>query len=303
MEDLAPGLTCIDSLLGGIPRITATFLVHGPQPAVVDVGAQTSAGTMRAALTELGIGPDDLAWIVLTHIHLDHCGGTGDLARAFPRARVVVHGRGVRHLIDPERLIAGSHAVYGERAPLYGDLLPVAAERIDEAPDGHRVPVGPGRELVMIETPGHARHHMSVLDEATGSIMAGDALGVRLGEGGLYPMLPPSEVDLEAGDASLGRLEEVGAERLAVAHFDRVPEVGEAIATAREQLRRAGEAVLPAYRADPDRDAVAEALFGALPFDRLVTDPAARERWATLGWLDTNVDGLMGWAARRTKAE
>ena len=180
MHEVAPGITMIDTLLAGWPGVTAAYLVEGHRPAIVDPGARTSAPALRAALDARGLGPRDLAWIVLTHVHLDHCGSTGILAQAFPRARVVVHERGARHLAEPGRLVAGSAAVYGRRWSLYGLLDRTPEERIVAAADGHRVDVGAGRSLVMLATPGHARHHMSVLDEATGTVMAGDAVGVRM---------------------------------------------------------------------------------------------------------------------------
>src|SRR5205807_258546 len=103
----------VDTLLGGWERVTAGFLVEGTQPALVETGARTSVGTVQRALATAGLGPADLRWLVLTHIHLDHAGGVGDLARAFPAATVVVHERGARHLLDPTRLVDSAARVYG----------------------------------------------------------------------------------------------------------------------------------------------------------------------------------------------
>ncbi len=194
MQEIGGGIGMIDTLLGGIEGVTAAYLVPGERPALVETGARTSAPALRAGLARAGVGPDDLAWIVLTHIHLDHCGGTGIVAAAFPRATVVVHRRGARHLAEPGRLVAASAEVYGRRWALYGGLDRTPADRIVAAEDGHRVPVSPGRDLVLLETTGHARHHMAVHDEATGTVFAGDAAGARLGAGGLYPSLPPPDV-------------------------------------------------------------------------------------------------------------
>ena len=101
MEEIAPGVRMIDTLLAGWTGVTAAYLVTGDDPALVDTGARTSAQAVRDALAAAGIGRDDLRWIVLTHVHLDHCGATGILAHAYPRARVVVHVRGARHLAEP----------------------------------------------------------------------------------------------------------------------------------------------------------------------------------------------------------
>ena len=301
MQPIVPGLSLIDTLLRGAPGITGTVLVEGPQPAVVDVGPQTSSSVLLAALREAGLGPDDLAWIVLTHIHLDHCGATGAIAAAFPRARVVVHRRGARHLVDPARLITGSHAVYGIRAPLYGGLDPVPEDRIDVAPDGHRVPIGPGRDLVMVEAPGHARHQMAVLDEGTGTLMAADALGVQLPRAGLYPTLPPSDVDVEAGLATLARLSETAPSVVCVGHFGAVPDPDEAFGTSEEQWRRSGEAAESGWRRD-GLAGVSRALREWLPPEECIRDPDAIATLEWLGWIEANADGLAAWAEARAAA-
>ena len=292
MQEIAPGVAMIDTLLGGGAEITAVYLVRGGDgAAIVDTGARTSAPALRTALAEAGIRADDLRWIVLTHVHLDHCGATGILAHAFPRAQVVVHRRGARHLIDPARLLAGSAAVYGERWSLYGGLDRTAAERVEAVEDGHAVDLGGGRRLRMLETPGHARHHMSVLDEATGTVFAGDALGVRFPRTGLYPALPPPDIDPAAGDRSLGRLAELAPALLCLPHFGPVDDAAGAIAEARRQLALCAESAAGA----PDREEVARALEQRLPFAATVGDEAAVARWRRLGWAEDTIDGLLAW--------
>jgi glyoxylase-like metal-dependent hydrolase (beta-lactamase superfamily II) len=296
VQEIAPGITMIDTLLGDMEGMTAAYLVAGERPALVDTGARTSAAAVRAALAEAGLGAGDLAWIVLTHVHLDHCGGTGILAGAFPRATVVVHRRGARHLADPGRLVAASAAVYGATWSLYGGLDRTAAGRITAAEDGHRVPVGPGRDLVMLETTGHARHHMAVHDEATGTVFAGDAMGARLGGAGLYPTVPPPDVDLEAGARSLDRIAALGPARACLGHFGPVPDPAADISLARDQLARLAAA---AAAAGDGREALARAVERAVPLERSVGDPVAVGRWRRLGWAEANVDGLAGWREGR----
>lgn len=297
MDELANGCHLIDTMMHGRPGLHCALLIEGERPAIVDVGAQTSADAVADALTAHGIGPDDLAWIVLTHIHLDHCGGTGDLAARFPKARVVVHPRGVRHLADPARLVSASHEVYGPLAPLYGGLAPTDPERIDEAPDGHIVPIGPGRQLRVIEAPGHARHHNAILDEATGTLHAGDAVGLRLHGGGLVPTLPPADVDIQAGQRSLGTLAGLEAERVVVAHFGPVPDGREAFVRGAELLAtsaRIAAATLPS----PSGEAIAEAMQREIPLAELTGSDAATEELERLRWYRDNADGLAIWASR-----
>ncbi len=145
MHEVAPGIHLIDTLLGGRPGVMSAYLVTGDRPALVDPGARTCAPVVREALAAAGLGPSDLAWIVPTHVHLDHCGATGILAAAFPDATVVVGRRGARHLAEPGRLLAGSAPVYGSRWSIYGGLDPTPPERIQAAEHGHRIEVGPGR--------------------------------------------------------------------------------------------------------------------------------------------------------------
>ncbi|MBW3669062.1 MAG: MBL fold metallo-hydrolase, partial [Actinobacteria bacterium] len=125
---IAPGVVEIDTRLGGWDQVTAGYLIEGPAPVLVETGSQSSVPTLLAALADLGLGADDLAGIVVTHIHLDHAGGVGDVARAFPKATVYVHEKGARHLADPTRLVDSAAMVYGDLLDtLYGRLDPTPA--------------------------------------------------------------------------------------------------------------------------------------------------------------------------------
>lgn len=297
MLHVAEGITQIDTLLGGWKGVTAAYVVAGDNPALVETGSFTSADAVRAALDTMGLGPADLAWIVLTHVHLDHCGGTGTLAEHFPNAQVVVHPRGARHLAQPERLVNGSMAVYGELFPVIGGLQPTAEARIVTADDGHRVTISPGRDLVLLHAPGHARHHAIVVDEFTGTIMAGDALGVRLPGGGLYPAVPPPEFNLADAITTLRRIADLGAERLLLGHFGSPGDPGEALETAERQQTQAAEAARRAWAEVGTVEAVDRAVRRALPPDIEVGEGPALDRLDELGWIGNNAAGLAKWAA------
>lgn len=297
--EVASGITMFDTLLWGLEGITGAYLVSGTQPALVETGAQTSVHAVRNALDDLGMAPDDLAWIVLTHVHLDHCGGVGDLALAFPRATIVVHTRGAPHLADPSRLVAASAKVYAEHMPLYGGLTAVAEDRIMAVEGGATIGLGGTRELVMIDAPGHARHHLAVLDEATGTVMAGDALGVQLAGAGLYPAIPPPEFDLTQSLETLERLAGLAPETLLLGHYGPVPDPQEAIALARLQQTIAAETAWDAWQSD-GADAIAGAVGQALPLEATVRSPAAIAVWERLGWARNNAAGLARWAERRS---
>jgi glyoxylase-like metal-dependent hydrolase (beta-lactamase superfamily II) len=143
---IGPGVLEIDTLLGGWSKVTAGYLIEGPQPVLVETGSQSSVPALLAALGAHGVAPGDLAGVAVTHIHLDHAGGVGDVARAFPKATVYVHEKGARHLVDPERLVNSAAMVYGELLDsLYGRLDPTPSERIHVLAEGETIDVGPGR--------------------------------------------------------------------------------------------------------------------------------------------------------------
>src|ERR1700726_4298190 len=141
---LSPGVLQIDTLLGGWERVTAGYLIEGPAPVLIETGSQSSVPALLKALADHGVAPSDLAGIAVTHIHLDHAGGVGDVARAFPRATVYVHEKGARHLVDPARLVRSAALVYGDLLDsLYGRLDPTPAERVHVLADGETIEVGP----------------------------------------------------------------------------------------------------------------------------------------------------------------
>ncbi len=302
--DVHPGdIIQIDTLLGGIPGVTCVQLVRGESPALIDCGTQTSVETVRRGLADAGLGPDDLAWLVLTHVHLDHCGAVGDLAQAFPNAKVVVHPRGAQHLVEPGRLVQATHDLFGPLAPVMGGLRAVAADRIVVAEDGHVVPVGRGRNLRAVWSPGHARHHMSLLDEAEGILFAGDAVGVQMGGGDLYPSIPPPEYDLDAALASIDRLEDLAPTAMYIGHEGLIPDVTEACDQGRRAQAAMGAAAREAWALAPgDTKALWRAVEAAWPSDGATSTPEARIRWTAFNWLDNNALGLAAMVAREGRA-
>lgn len=237
--DVADGITAIDTFMGGRERYTAGYVLDANEPTLIETGPGTSVEPVTRALTHLGIAPDDLAHVIVTHIHLDHAGGVGALSRRFPRATVWVHERGAPHLADPARLVASATRVYGERelAELFGPTEPVEANRLRSLADGDVVDVG-GRRLDVLDTPGHASHHVALVDARTGMVFTGDALGIHVPDlPVLRPATPPPEFDLERYVASIERIRAHARSALLFAHFGPLTEIGATCDLAIQRVR------------------------------------------------------------------
>lgn len=293
-REIADGVIEIDTLLGGWERITAGYLVEGPSPILVETGSQSSIDSLLAALRSLGVGPEDLAGVAVTHIHLDHAGGVGDVAKAFPRATVYVHEKGARHLVDPTRLIDSASRVYGPLLDsLYGRLEPTEAGRIHVLADGEEVVVGPGRSLVAIDSPGHAKHHVALHDTSSGILFAGDAAGVRLPDAGvLRPAAPPPDFDLDLALRSLGRFAERSPGAIALAHYGLLPDAEALLVEAEEVLKKWAEVAIRAWREGEDIAAAFEREFVA---DLSSVKPEDRQKLETLNGVHSNAAGFRRW--------
>lgn len=213
LEPLSDGLYAIDTGFHR-PRFDAAYLmVDGGRAAFIDTGPNPAMPRLMGALDALGLTPSAVDWVIPTHVHLDHAGACGQLMAALPQARLLVHPRGARHLIDPSALYQGALAVYGEAEMerSYGKLVPVPAQRVLESHDGQRIAVGQ-RQLELIDTPGHARHHHCVWDEATRGWFTGDTFGLSYrefdvnGRPWIVPTTTPVQFDHAALQHSMARL-------------------------------------------------------------------------------------------------
>lgn len=261
LQTFAHGITAVDTLFQR-PLFDASHLVVEDASAVfIDVGTNAAVPILLAALGELGLGPEAVEYVILTHVHLDHAGGAGEIMRRLPRARLVVHPRGARHMTDPAKLWAGAAAVYGEDAMRrnYGTLVPIPAERVLEAPDGFELYLG-GRRLLLLDTPGHARHHVCIWDEASRGMFTGDTFGLAYPELAsdegplLVPTTTPVQFEPEALHASIDRLAGFEPEAVYLTHYSRVsgaPGLASGLHRRIDQLT----ALARAYDGRPDRAA------------------------------------------------
>lgn len=299
VTDLGDGVLAIDTLMSGYSGITAGYLIMGDRPCLVETGTATSAARVEAVLHAYGVGPADLATVVVTHIHLDHAGGVGDIARAFPHAQVVVHERGARHLADPSRLMSSAARVFGpDLDAIFGRLLPTPAERLTAVADVATVDLGAGRTLTSYYSPGHAQHHIGLLDSLTGDLYVGDAAGVYIPDADVVrPATPPPDFDLDAALRSLRTFRDLAPRRLLFSHFGPVLEVTSVLDRSEEELRLWVELVGEARTAELDLDhAVAMVRERtATRYAQLYADDDVDRKFEALSSLRANVSGIDRW--------
>ena len=286
MKDLIhyeDGVHAIDSGYGRPQLAAIHVIVQDGRAAVVDTASNASVPRILGALAALGIAPEAVDWVLLTHIHLDHAGGAGAFMRAFPNAKLVVHPRGARHMVEPSKLFAGVSAVYGpERArELYGELIPVPAERIVEATDGLELDLA-GRVIRVFDTPGHARHHVCYFDTRSRGFFTGDTFGLSYraldvdGRPSIFPTTTPVQFEPEAMHDSVRRMEAEQPAAMYLTHYAQVTDVPR-LAADLHRLIDAHVAVAERH-AGVEAGAARQALIEA-DLWKLVDEEGARQGW------------------------
>ncbi len=314
-RNVAPGVFLIDT--GYVrPELTAAYLVRGKESAAfVESGHGLALPRLLAALPAAGIGREDVSYVVVTHVHLDHAGAAGALVRELPRAKLVVHPRGAKHMIDPSKLIAGATEVYGgpeELARKLGTPVAVPKERVIEAPDGFSIDLGE-RRLVAWDAPGHAQHHFVVLDEATRGFFTGDTFGLSYREldnargAFIVPTTTPVQFDPPALHASIDRMLGAKPERMYLTHFGLL-EGGREIQRLGKELHRLVDAHVEVARkaqGAPDRHAALVAGLTEVLLAEIQRHGTSMTRDELVAlWADDmqlNAQGLGVWLDRQAK--
>ncbi len=223
------GIIALDTQMMRPLMVSSHLILQNGKAAFVDVGASSSIPNLLKGLSEHSLSKADVEYVIVTHIHLDHAGGVGVLMNQLPKAKLVVHPRGSRHMIDPSKLIAGATAVYGpeEMSKTYGEILPVLEDRVIVAEDGFQLDFD-GRILEFWDTPGHARHHLCIIDHLTSSIFTGDSFGLSYREFDyndqvfILPTTSPVQFDPDEMKATIWRIAKFQPEAVYLTHFGRL---------------------------------------------------------------------------------
>lgn len=236
IKEISENIYLIDDLLYSIPEWGSVYLLNEEKKAIVDTGPTTSARAVLEGIDKLGVGADEIDYMIVTHIHLDHAGGAGRLLRDMPRAKVVVHHRASRHLVTPDRLVRSVAEAQGEAMMAkIGEVVPVDGQRVVPVAENDEIKLSAGQVLRFLETPGHAPHELCILESRNNGLFSGDAIGVSVAENSvLLPVTPPPSFDLPLYLASLERLVRLDASRIYYAHFGATDRVS-------EDLRRAAD--------------------------------------------------------------
>ncbi len=231
-------ITPLDVNWTGRPRaIAAALLESGGHHAIIDPGPASTLATLRAQLRSRGLSVADLEAVLLTHIHLDHAGATGSLVRENPALRVYVHSKGAAHLVDPAKLLASAGRLWGKDLNrLFGETLPVPSQNLTILDGGEFIGIG-SEKLDVLYTPGHASHHVTFFDPATGVAFAGDTAGIRIANGPyVMPATPPPDIELALWEESFAAILDRRPARLFLTHFGFAENPEEHIAKFRERL-------------------------------------------------------------------
>lgn len=223
---ISENIYLIDDFDLSMTERTGTYVLLEEKITLIETSASPSIPYILEGLEALEISPADIAYIIVTHIHLDHAGGAGLMIKHCPNAKVIVHPKGARHLAEPSRLIAGAKAVYGEKfSELFDPILAIPEDRIIIKDDGDTLVISEELTLQFLDTPGHANHHFSIYHPATKGIFSGDTAGIyypqihREGIEFYLPSTSPNQFDPEKMLLSITRYKELGIERIYFGHY------------------------------------------------------------------------------------
>jgi glyoxylase-like metal-dependent hydrolase (beta-lactamase superfamily II) len=221
---------------GGFDHLICSYVITGEKPFLVESGPASSVPNLLSGLKELNVNFDNVRYVAVTHVHLDHGGGVGTLLKALPNAKVIVHPRGAPHLVDPERLWPSSQSVLGFISDIFGKPEPVPKERLIPMTEGY-FDLGYGAKLTITETPGHASHNLSFQESFNGGVFPGDAAGTYLPEFDVIVPTTPPPFHLDAALTSLDKLISLKPTALYFSHFGKAADAVQRLKDYKVQLQ------------------------------------------------------------------
>lgn len=287
----------IDSRLCGIPEYTCVYLVAGENSTLIETASAACVPAVLEGIEDVGIRPDDISQVVLTHVHLDHAGGAGALLSAMPNARIFVHPRGVKHLVDPSMLIESAERYLGrEVLTMLGKPEPLPAHKVRALADGELIRINADRELFVMFAPGHANHHVCLLDREDSAVFTGDAAGMKLA--GMSTPLPTTgspDFDLEKASETILRLLSLGPTTLLFSHFGPTTRDADRVLTSYlTELEEWRQSIVAALKARETRDETLQRITEHFELSRI---PLPKD--VLLRSIQMNIEGYVSYLQRR----
>jgi glyoxylase-like metal-dependent hydrolase (beta-lactamase superfamily II) len=297
-KKIGRNLIQVDLGTGGYSQLICSYILTGPNPVLVETGPTNSVPNLIAAIAETGVKPEAIQYIAVTHIHLDHGGGAGTLLKHLPNAKVLVHPRGATHLIDPERLWPSSQSVLGYVSEVFGKPEPVPKDRVVPITEG-AIDLGDGGKLSVIETVGHASHHLSFQESFNGRVFPGDAAGTYLAECCVVvPTIPPPFY-LDSALASLDKLIALNPSVLYFTHFGKAENAVNRLRAYQEQLKLWVKVAEEGLKAHQSVDEIRERIIKEDPAMTQVKDYVMSHRILQKTVLENCIMGAVGHAERQ----
>ena len=277
----------------GFENFSASYVIKGRRVAIIETGPRLTVENLLAGLEEIGIKVDEVDYVAVTHIHIDHAGGAGTLMPHLPNARLLVHERGVHHLVNPEKLWISSLQVLGDIAEMYGEFQPVPEERVAIAKEGMVVYLGEGVDLEVLEMPGHASHELSFFEKNSQGVFPGDAAGIYLNTFDVIIPTTPPPFHLEFALSSLRRLIKMKPRWLYYSHFGPADDAEKKLETYAARLSLWGGIILKGMKDGEDFETICERISEEDPLTSEVEDYIQKHLILSRGIVKPNVYGFM----------
>jgi len=286
----------------GFENFSASYVVKGSRVAIVESGPRLTVENLLAGLQEIGIKREEVDYVAVSHIHIDHAGGAGTLLPHLPNAKLLCHKKGAPHLINPERLWISSLQVLGSIAEMYGEYEPVPEERILVAKEGMILDLGRDIDLKVLEAPGHASHELGFYEKNSNGVFSGDAAGIYLNKFDMVIVNTPPPFHLEMALSSLQRLIQMKPRWLYYSHFGSADDAVKKLRNYAARLTLWGEIILEGMRSGESLDIISERISGKEPIAPDVVDYIKNHlMYKERGIIIPNVYGFMQYFGESVK--
>jgi glyoxylase-like metal-dependent hydrolase (beta-lactamase superfamily II) len=296
-QEIGKNLFMVDLETGGLKNLICSYIIKGKNTFIVESGPTNSVPKLLQGLKELDVTLEEVAYVAVTHVHLDHGGGAGTLLKSLPNAKVLVHPKGLPHLVDPTRLWASSQSVLGFVSEVFGKPEPVPKNRVIPVTD-ETFDLGYGAKLSVMETIGHASHNLSFQETFNNGIFPGDAAGTYFGNFDAVVPTSPPPFHLEASLASLEKLISLKPDCLYYSHFGKASNAVGHLKDYMAQLKLWGKIALEGVSANRTVEQIRREIFAQDPVMRKLEPYLKAHPIYSITALGNTVQGFIDYAKR-----